>query len=432
MKSFVCDICGGALAMESNGQNAVCEYCGIKYPKERLQAIVQEIRGTVKVEGSVAVEGIGTKNKLLNNAETYLSLGQYDRAETTYRELTEKYPEEAGGWWGLYKLVAERFREGHKSFTDMLAAEPYAVAAKRLKDVTEEYDQLWDNLLEVYKNKPFTDQQEAGPLKPVTEDALEIMLTTLPKEVSEKAEQLQALVTERYVSLFREGKASFFAYPDTDGYKTQYLWGNEKLKEDKSFHIVNEYPGLKALIDEGRENASRITSGTQYTHISRVKSRVICHGGSSYTDSFGKSIYDFHHGYHGTSHNLNYDLDKLAKIIFHLGRTLVVAEPRGARDYATDTDPRLGFYLLILNRAYTTEEIAAMCDGKWSFKSPSEAHSYTISHSIQEDIAEQKRQRQWEQAKKWRSEGKCPRCGGELKKSFLGKKCSNPSCTYPF
>lgn len=33
---FKCDICGGVLEMDASGQFARCEFCGMKYPKERL------------------------------------------------------------------------------------------------------------------------------------------------------------------------------------------------------------------------------------------------------------------------------------------------------------------------------------------------------------------------------------------------------------
>ena len=55
MKPLVCDLCGGQLIMDDSREFAVCEYCRTKYMKSTLQAKVQEIRGTVKVEGDVPV-----------------------------------------------------------------------------------------------------------------------------------------------------------------------------------------------------------------------------------------------------------------------------------------------------------------------------------------------------------------------------------------
>ena len=51
-----CDVCGGTLTMQPGGQGAICEYCGMNYAIGRLREKVQEIRGTVKVEGVVKTE----------------------------------------------------------------------------------------------------------------------------------------------------------------------------------------------------------------------------------------------------------------------------------------------------------------------------------------------------------------------------------------
>ena len=48
-----CDVCGSPLTMQSGGQSAACEYCGMQYAIPRLREKIQEIRGTVSVEGVV-------------------------------------------------------------------------------------------------------------------------------------------------------------------------------------------------------------------------------------------------------------------------------------------------------------------------------------------------------------------------------------------
>jgi len=55
MTLLKCDICGGALFSDANGENFSCEYCGTKYLKERVKKMLAEITGTVKVEGVVQV-----------------------------------------------------------------------------------------------------------------------------------------------------------------------------------------------------------------------------------------------------------------------------------------------------------------------------------------------------------------------------------------
>lgn len=43
MAAMQCDLCGERLTMDVSGQYAVCDFCGIKHPKERLMKKVSEI-----------------------------------------------------------------------------------------------------------------------------------------------------------------------------------------------------------------------------------------------------------------------------------------------------------------------------------------------------------------------------------------------------
>ena len=53
MKKLKCEACGGPLTMQSGGEMAVCEYCGMRYSRDRVREMVQEIRGKVEIEGVV-------------------------------------------------------------------------------------------------------------------------------------------------------------------------------------------------------------------------------------------------------------------------------------------------------------------------------------------------------------------------------------------
>ena len=51
--ALTCDVCGAPLTMQSGGDTAVCEYCGMKYALARLREKARSIRGTVTVDGVV-------------------------------------------------------------------------------------------------------------------------------------------------------------------------------------------------------------------------------------------------------------------------------------------------------------------------------------------------------------------------------------------
>ena len=53
MEALNCDFCGGGLIIDDSREFAKCEFCGTKYMASTLRAKIQEIKGTVKVEGAV-------------------------------------------------------------------------------------------------------------------------------------------------------------------------------------------------------------------------------------------------------------------------------------------------------------------------------------------------------------------------------------------
>lgn len=53
--ALVCDICGGKLCIEEGG-DAVCESCGMTHSSNRMKEKIQEIKGTVSIEGNVKTE----------------------------------------------------------------------------------------------------------------------------------------------------------------------------------------------------------------------------------------------------------------------------------------------------------------------------------------------------------------------------------------
>lgn len=104
MKPLVCDMCGGSLTMDKSGDFAVCEYCGMKHTRERIQVKVQEIKGTVHVDGPIEiVNGNAEKERLLSSAETHYSLGNYKESNEIFLQITKQYPSNFYGWFGLYK-----------------------------------------------------------------------------------------------------------------------------------------------------------------------------------------------------------------------------------------------------------------------------------------------------------------------------------------
>lgn len=60
MSALICDICGGKLIMSAGGKMATCECCGLQHSLARLREKIQQVKGTVSIEGSVRVRRTGT------------------------------------------------------------------------------------------------------------------------------------------------------------------------------------------------------------------------------------------------------------------------------------------------------------------------------------------------------------------------------------
>lgn len=55
MALMQCDVCGKALTMDVSGEFALCEFCGVKHPRERLIEKVKEVNGEATVEDEATV-----------------------------------------------------------------------------------------------------------------------------------------------------------------------------------------------------------------------------------------------------------------------------------------------------------------------------------------------------------------------------------------
>lgn len=99
MEKLQCDVCGGTLAMTEDGESAVCESCGMRFKKEAIKKMVMELSGPVQVEG------IQNANSLCERAETFLSLGETQKASAAFQKMTDEYPADYRGWWGLTRLT---------------------------------------------------------------------------------------------------------------------------------------------------------------------------------------------------------------------------------------------------------------------------------------------------------------------------------------
>ena len=103
MEALNCDFCGGGLIIDDSREFAKCEFCGTKYMASTLRAKIQEIKGTVKVEGAVeTTTGNAEKERQIKNAEAYLNLNENTKAFEIYEQIQQQFPNDYRGWFGLF------------------------------------------------------------------------------------------------------------------------------------------------------------------------------------------------------------------------------------------------------------------------------------------------------------------------------------------
>ena len=101
-----CTNCGGKLQVDSTKEAAICPYCGSAYIVDKA---VQHFQVTNNnwFNGAKIIQEDGFK-KLIEAAEGYVRLGDFETAISTYVRITKEYPQKGEGWLGLVKLEIDK------------------------------------------------------------------------------------------------------------------------------------------------------------------------------------------------------------------------------------------------------------------------------------------------------------------------------------
>ena len=92
MAALQCEICGGKLIGKPGGVFE-CDSCGMEYSTEWAKAKIQEIHGTVKIEGpvevtgTVKIEGGASVESLLKRGKMVLSDGYCKEAKKLFEQI---------------------------------------------------------------------------------------------------------------------------------------------------------------------------------------------------------------------------------------------------------------------------------------------------------------------------------------------------------
>lgn len=107
-----CTNCGGTLTVDSSQEAAVCNYCGSAFIVEKaIQNYNYHITNNITAQ-NVIISGKGEmeKERLLQNAQTNENFKEYNKALEIYTQVTEDYPDDYRGWYGLAAIITENFQ----------------------------------------------------------------------------------------------------------------------------------------------------------------------------------------------------------------------------------------------------------------------------------------------------------------------------------
>lgn len=254
MAALQCEICGGKLMAKSGGLFE-CEYCGMQYDKTRVQEMVQEIKGTVKVEGTVEVKGAvkiegpvevkgnTTVKSLLRRMEVCAKNGDYDKI---IEELADKVlniePEcsEAYLWILLAQFRCNSLEE--------LFALPGEVLARIPKSPNWENAVRWCSM----PGKPSLEERLKAAMKRAEEkeayeqaqkDAARAERAVLTKKRYDQIKPVRNLlhIEGRHIIALKANGDVLTAYDDSDlRYSFDYSW----------MDCVKRWSGVKKLHQE--------------------------------------------------------------------------------------------------------------------------------------------------------------------------------------
>jgi len=92
MAGLVCDICGGKLMSDEEGEIFTCESCGTRFPKEQIMKLFTEIPGTVNIAGGANAVSLVTRARLLCEDGNFTKATELiDQALNTDPENGEAY-----------------------------------------------------------------------------------------------------------------------------------------------------------------------------------------------------------------------------------------------------------------------------------------------------------------------------------------------------
>lgn len=120
-----CPNCGAEVNLDESREFGFCTYCGTKVVQEKI---------VVEHRGQVSVDGISTKENVLERADNYIAQGDFERATIYYNKALDLDPKSAIVYW---KLLLCRLKLKSDEQMLQLYANPSSAYSIDLKNYSE-------------------------------------------------------------------------------------------------------------------------------------------------------------------------------------------------------------------------------------------------------------------------------------------------------
>lgn len=107
-----CTNCGAPLQVDNSHEAAVCPYCNSAYIVEKaIQNFNFSVTNNITAQNVIiAGKGEMEKERLLQNAQTNENFKEYDKALEIYAQVSEDYPDDYRGWFGMASMKTHKFK----------------------------------------------------------------------------------------------------------------------------------------------------------------------------------------------------------------------------------------------------------------------------------------------------------------------------------
>lgn len=107
-----CTNCGAPLQVDNTHEAAVCQYCGSAFIVEKaIQNFNISFTNNITAQNVIiAGKGEMEKERLLQNANTNENFKEYNKAYEIYKQVSEDYPDDYRGWYGMASMKTHKFK----------------------------------------------------------------------------------------------------------------------------------------------------------------------------------------------------------------------------------------------------------------------------------------------------------------------------------